>query len=39
MVDKINGVPRGRVGGTIGRLDAVSMAEVDRVLSLLLGLV
>ncbi len=39
MVDKITAVPRGRIGGVIGRLDDQNMIRIDRALALLLGIV
>jgi mRNA interferase MazF len=38
MVDKATTVPRGKIGGRIGRLDARAMRAIDLALSKFLGL-
>jgi mRNA interferase MazF len=38
MIDKAQTVPRGKIGSTIGRLEAETLVEVDRALATFLGI-
>ncbi len=38
MIDKIMTIPRGKLGQTIGKADAATMAAIDQALSRFLGL-